>query len=249
MVAVEPPSRWIARAEAYDAWFDQPWGLVASAVEYRMLLDVACPIAGHTMLDAGCGTGRFMHLLEAQGANVVGVDRDPDALAIAHTRTTGALILGDTHQLPLSDRSVDVAFAVTVCEFTANPARVVAELARVTKPGGRVVVGSLNRTSPWGCWNRRQFSAPPWNTARFLDRRTLLGLGAPYGPSRLQAGLYAPRTLPMIEQWSPTLESLGRHLAPRLGAFQVLSIQIPESTETADDDGRARGRADGRFHR
>ncbi len=155
------------------------------------------------------------------------VDRDADALAIARTRTTGVLLLADTQQLPLPDRSVDVAFAVTVCEFTADPARVVAELARVVRPGGRVVVGSLNRASPWGCWNRRRFDTAPWNTARFLDRRTLLSLGAPHGRCRLEAGLYSPRALPMIDRWSPILECLGGRLVPALGAFQVLTIRIP----------------------
>ena len=221
----------------YDAWFDQPWGRFAAATEHRMLLDAAGPIAGATVLDAGCGTGRFMHRLEADGAGVIGVDCDADALAIARTRTSGVLLLGDTHQLPLPDQSVDVAFAVTVCEFTADPARVVAELARVVRPGGRVVVGSLNRTSPWGYWNRRQFSTAPWNTARLLDRRTLLGLGAPQGRCRLRAGLYAPCALPMIERWSPILEHLGRHVAPGLGAFQVLTVRIPEQSTFTDAAG------------
>jgi ubiquinone/menaquinone biosynthesis C-methylase UbiE len=225
--SVEPPSRWTAPADAYDAWFERPWGRHAAATEHRMLLAAAGAVEGTRVLDAGCGTGRFMHRLEAEGAGVIGVDRDADALAIARTRTTGVLLLGDTHQLPLADRSVDVAFAVTVCEFAADPARVVAELARVVRPGGRVVVGSLNRTSPWGCWNRRQFDTAPWNTARFLDRRTLLGLGAPHGHCQVQAGLYSPRALPMIERWSPILERLGRRLAPTLGAFQLLTIQIP----------------------
>jgi SAM-dependent methyltransferase len=227
MVTTVPSSRWSAAADAYDAWFDRPWGRHATAVEHRMLLDASGPVSGRAALDAGCGTGRFMRRLETEGAMVLGLDRDADALAIARTRTTGALLLGDTHQLPFEDRSVDIAFAVTVCEFTADPARVFAELARVTRPGGRVVVGSLNRTSPWGCWTRHQFTEPPWNTARFLDRRTLLRLGAPYGRCTLRAGLYAPAALPGIERWSPTVEHIGRRLVPRLGAFQVLTIQLP----------------------
>jgi len=227
MITIVSSTRWSAAADAYDAWFDRPWGRHATAVEHRMLLDAAGPVSGRAVLDAGCGTGRFMHCLESEGALVLGVDRDPDALAIARTRTMGVLLLGDTHQLPLEDRSVDIAFAVTVCEFTADPVRVFAELARVTRPGGRIVVGSLNRTSPWGCWNRRQFTKPPWSTARFLDRRTPLRLGAPYGRCTLRAGLYAPSALPGIRRWSPTVKRIGGRLAPRLGAFQVLAIQLP----------------------
>ncbi len=233
MITVESPSRWIAPAGAYDTWFDRPWGRHATAIEHRMLLDAAGPISRRVVLDAGCGPGRFMCRLESEGAAVIGVDRDPDALAIAATRTAGALLLGDTHQLPLPDGSVDVAFAVTVCEFTAAPARVFAELARVTRPGGRVVVGSLNRNSPWGWWNRRQFTKPPWNTARFLDRRALANLGAHHGRCRFSAGLYAPGALPMLERWSPILEGLGRRLALRLGAFKILTIDIPPTGSDA----------------
>lgn len=235
MITVESPSRWTAPASAYDAWFDRPWGRHATAIEHQMLLAAAGPIAGRVVLDAGCGTGRFMCRLESEGAAVIGVDRDADALAIAATRTAGALLLGDTQQLPLPDRSVDIAFAVTVCEFTADPARVLTELVRVTKAGGRVVVGSLNRHSPWGWWNRRQFTKSPWNTARFLDRHMLMDLGAPHGPCRLSAGLYAPSALPMLERWSPILERPGRRLAPRLGAFQVLTIELPSAGPDGDD--------------
>jgi hypothetical protein len=69
----------------------------------------------------------------------------------------------------------------------------------------------------------------PWNTARFLDRGTLLRLGAQNGRCTFRAGLYAPAVLPGVERWSPTVESIGRRLAPRLGAFQVLAIQLPST--------------------
>ena len=81
--------RWSAAADAYDAWFDRPWGRHATAVEHRLLIDAAGPITRRVVLDAGCGTGRFMHRLEAEGATVTGTDRDPDALTIADTGTTG----------------------------------------------------------------------------------------------------------------------------------------------------------------
>ncbi len=85
--------------------------------------------------------------------------------------------LADVHALPIATASVDLACAVTVCEFAAEPGAVIAELVRLTRPGGRVVICSLNPHSPWGRWNREQLNQPPWSNARFLDRDSLTGIG------------------------------------------------------------------------
>lgn len=227
----EPPSRWEADAVAYDAWFDRPWGSYASRVEHDLLLDAIGPVAGLDVCDAGCGTGRFTARLEADGARAVGVDRDPAELTVARTRVHGELIEADVHHLPFPDGHFAVTVAVTVCEFTADPAAVIEELARVTRPGGRVVIGSLNRDSPWGWWNRHHFRQPPWNTARFLDRHELDRIARPHGRTTWTHGLYAPAALPGISRWGPLLERIGQRIAPRHGAFDVLTIALWDPAE------------------
>jgi SAM-dependent methyltransferase len=221
-------SRWRADAAAYDTWFDQPWGRYASSIEHDLLFDAIGPVAGLEVCDAGCGTGRFMTRLEAEGARVVGVDADPPSLAVARTRVTGELVEGDVHQLPFDDDHFDVTVAVTVCEFAADPAQVIAELVRVTRPGGRVVIGSLHRSSPWGWRNHRQFSKPPWNTARFLTRDDLEPIARDHGTTTWRHGLYAPTAFPGLATWGPLLERIGRRIAPRHAAFDVLTITLPE---------------------
>ncbi|MDP9465143.1 MAG: class I SAM-dependent methyltransferase, partial [Actinomycetota bacterium] len=223
----DPTSRWTADARAYDAWFDQPWGAYASGVEHHLLLDSAPPLAGLEVCDAGCGTGRFATRLEAAGARVTAVDRDPAALSIARTRLRGDVVEGDIQRSPFPDDTFDVTFAVTVCEFTADPAATIGELIRITRPGGRVIIGSLNPNSPWGYWNRRQFHKPPWDTARFLDHDHLDRLASQHGTTRLSTGLYAPTTLPWLPRWGPGLERLGRRVAPRRAAFEVIAITRP----------------------
>jgi len=89
-----------------------------------------------------------------EGAQVIGVDHDPPALALAAHRVAGPLLVAGVYQLPFPDSDFDATFAVTVCEFTPDPAATIAELVRVTRPGRQVLVGSLNRRSPWGSWNR-----------------------------------------------------------------------------------------------
>ncbi len=221
------PVRWDADIRAYDTWFEHPWGAYASSVEHELLIDSTPPLDGLEVLDAGCGTGRFAARLEAEGANVTAVDTDRAALDLARTRLQADIIVADIAHLPLPDASFDVTFAVTVCEFTRDPDAAIAELAHVTRPGGHVVIGSLNRHSPWGHWNRRQFDAPPWSTARFLDRDHLDRIGHRHGTTHWRNGLYAPTALPGLRTWGSTIERIGRHVAPRHAAFEVLSITLP----------------------
>jgi ubiquinone/menaquinone biosynthesis C-methylase UbiE len=213
-------------ARAYDAWFDRAWGSYAFQIEQRALLQSLESVDGRMVLDAGCGTARFSDVLIRNGARVVGLDVDNAMLSIAAERTNARLILGDALSLPFRDRAFDVAVAVTVCEFVGQPGRVVAELARVVRPGGRLAVGALNRSSPWGLAHARRFRRPPWQGARFLTLQELRTVGAALGRARITSALYLPGALPGRTRIGPVVESLGR-LVPRLGAFRVLVVDLP----------------------
>jgi ubiquinone/menaquinone biosynthesis C-methylase UbiE len=213
-------------ALAYDSWFDAGWGRHAFSVEARALLRAAGPLAGLRVLDVGCGTGRITDVLARSGANVVGLDLDPAMLTVAARRTSAPFILGDAASLPFSDGSFDLTVAVTLCEFVADVGAVFAELARVTRPGGRFIVGSLNPRSPWGWLGRKRFVEAPWTEARFLTRKQLLELGSRQGAATLAGVLCAPEGLPFLGFTGPGLEALGR-LAPGIGAFQVLTVTLP----------------------
>lgn len=217
-------SRWVADAERYDQWFDQPWGHFASRVEREAVLAAAGDLTNRVVADIGCGTGRLTAHLEHIAGKVVGIEPDQAMLAVATHRVRGPLLVGDGHRLPIRDAAVDVAIAVTVCEFTTKPTLVFAELARITRPGGRIVVGALDRHSPWGIANRHQFDQPPWDSATFLSATDLTNLGTPHGPTTVSPALYAPAPLPLIETWGPALETLGRRLAPHWAAFNVLTV-------------------------
>ena len=134
-------------ARRYDRWFDQPWGRWAFAVEAEALLRALRPARDVRVLDAGYGTGRFASMLAAQGAAVVGLDPDPGMLAIATRRLPGTCARGTIEHLPVRSAAGDVAVAVTVLEFVADPGAALAELARITRPGGRIVVAALNPRS------------------------------------------------------------------------------------------------------
>lgn len=96
-------------------------------------------------LDAACGTGRYAAYLTARGHTVVGVDASPQMLARARARVPGAdFRLGHLEALPIEDQSADLAIcalALTHCIDLAPP---IQELARVVRPGGRVIVSDIH---------------------------------------------------------------------------------------------------------
>jgi SAM-dependent methyltransferase len=102
--------------------------------------------AGQVALDAGCGTGRALpHLRGAvgPGGSVLGVDLTPEMLATArrHGRHRhGWLVLADARRLPLRDGGIDAAFAAGLLPHLPDAGGGLAELARVTRAGGRLAV-------------------------------------------------------------------------------------------------------------
>lgn len=96
-------------------------------------------------LDAACGTGRFAELLHAAGHRVVGVDASEDMLAIARERVPeGTFHVGALDHLPLADDSVDVIVCALALVHVPDLGPVIAELARVLRPGGDLVISDLH---------------------------------------------------------------------------------------------------------
>jgi len=97
-----------------------------------------------TVADLGCGTGGLLEALSPFVASVVGVDSSAAMLSAARKRTARLpnvrLERGAMEALPLDDASLDAALVVLVLHHLPEPARALAEAARVLRPGGRLVV-------------------------------------------------------------------------------------------------------------
>ncbi|OFW58654.1 MAG: methyltransferase type 11 [Actinobacteria bacterium RBG_16_64_13] len=143
--------------ERYEQWFATPLGRLVRETEGRLILEMLDPGWGEDILDAGCGTGVFTLDCLAAGARVTGLDISEPMLALATEKTAGYpfdAVQGDMLALPFADRTFDKAVSVTAIEFIADARKAVDELFRVTKPGGLVVVGTLNSLSPWATRRR-----------------------------------------------------------------------------------------------
>ncbi|WP_189112988.1 methyltransferase domain-containing protein [Pilimelia terevasa] len=109
--------------------------------EALALLD---PRPGERLLDAGCGAGEVARQLGAAvgpGGEVVGLDLSRDAIAVADSRSGGPpvrYLTGDVAALDFPDGYFDGVRTERVLQHLPEPDRAIAELARVTRPGGRL---------------------------------------------------------------------------------------------------------------
>ena len=112
--------------------------------------------AGASAADVGAGTGFLTEGLLERGVRVVAVDQSPAMLAelgrkfarqlgpLHGDRPGLELRAGDAAALPLADGEVDYAFANMFLHHVEDPAGAIRELARVVRPGGRVVITDLD---------------------------------------------------------------------------------------------------------
>jgi SAM-dependent methyltransferase len=100
------------------------------------------PVGDERALDVGTGTGALALALAALVAEVTGVDSEPDLLERARQRApaNASFVVGDATALPFADGSFDLAATQKVLHHVHRPELALAELARVTRPGGRVLV-------------------------------------------------------------------------------------------------------------
>jgi 2-polyprenyl-6-hydroxyphenyl methylase/3-demethylubiquinone-9 3-methyltransferase len=106
--------------------------------------------SGKAVLDLGCAGGFMAEALADRGAQVTGIDPAEEAIAAAraHAAATGRAIRYDTgmgEALPYPDAGFDAVVCVDVLEHVQDLDRVLAEVARVLKPGGLFLFDTINR--------------------------------------------------------------------------------------------------------
>jgi len=106
-------------------------------------------LSGRLVLDVGGGPGFFVRALRRAGARALCVDADAGELAGSGCAGPGS-VLGSALDLPLASHCVDVTFSSNVLEHVPDPKRMLAEMVRVTRPGGVVFCTFTNWLSPWG---------------------------------------------------------------------------------------------------
>ncbi len=132
------PQNLFADGNAYERLMGR-WSRLAGA----QFLDWLDAPANLNWIDVGCGNGAFTEALIARAAPlaVTGIDPSDGQIAFARTRPGAKMAefrVGDAQALPFPDNSFDAASMALVIVFVADPAKAVAEMARVVRPGGLV---------------------------------------------------------------------------------------------------------------
>jgi len=118
---------------------------------YHQLLDelemrVVAPLAqGKQVLEVGCGTGLILGRLARHAQSAIGIDLSPGMLR--HARARGLQVAcGSATSLPFASNSFDLVCSFKVLAHVPDIATALAEITRVTKPGGRIALEFYN---PW----------------------------------------------------------------------------------------------------
>jgi SAM-dependent methyltransferase len=144
--------------------------LPAQAVE-DALLRLAPDAARGRLLDIGTGTGRVLELLAPHFRQSLGVDASKAMLALARSRLAQpglahcAVRLADMYRLPLTDASFDTAVLQMVLHYAEDPAGVIAEAARVLRPGGKLIVIDLTPHAREDLMSKRAHRWPGFSDA------------------------------------------------------------------------------------
>jgi SAM-dependent methyltransferase len=146
-----------ARYDGHADWYDKTFRSLSAEAGSAGLLgrllgsaDVDDPVC----LDIGCGTGLHFEAVQARGYAVVGVDVSWDQLRVAASRNR-RLVQADAGRLPLPDASVS-AVAMTFIHSDVDDFHVVVgEVARVLRPGGRLVYLGAHPAYVAACIDRR----------------------------------------------------------------------------------------------
>lgn len=187
---------------------------------FRSLVPAADPGPPLLALDLGCGAGTYVRMLAGLGYRSVGLDYSLPSLeraVAADPGRTGRYLAGDAYHLPFRDASVDLLVSIGVFQALGQPERAVAEMARVLRPGGTLLIEALNSRSLVARARRiharlrhlppRVLTHEPAVISRLLHRRGLAVV-------RRIALALPPRRFPGLQaalDWAPVRRAVSAH--------------------------------------
>ncbi|MFO7864559.1 MAG: class I SAM-dependent methyltransferase [Salinivirgaceae bacterium] len=175
-------------AQSYDAYYKTETGKQIDVIEKNVLKTLLQDVVRGEMLELGCGTGHWTQFFAGLGFDVTAIDNSRAMLERASTKKIKATFReANAQNLPFDDEAFGIVASVTMLEFVDNQEQVLAEMMRVLKPGGYLLLGCLNADSVLG---KNKQNDDTFREADFFTKDQLYKKLEHIGKVRYKCGVY-----------------------------------------------------------
>lgn len=136
---------WDASADAWIRDLGEDGDFGRRYVMDAPMMERACAEPVASALDVGCGEGRFCRMLKSRGIGTIGLDPTGRLLETARQRDPeGTYVLSGAEAMPIPSASIDLTISYLSLIDIEHLEPAIAEMVRVTRPGGRLLIANLN---------------------------------------------------------------------------------------------------------
>ncbi|PTN05953.1 class I SAM-dependent methyltransferase [Mangrovibacterium marinum] len=159
-------------ANAYDSYYETEFGKKVDELERAALLEVMKDVPRGKLLELGSGTGHWTEFFLEQGFTVTASEVSDAMFAHARQKLAGRVEFrkADMMNLSIESESVENIAVITALEFVEDQMQAFAQMYRVLKPGGWLIVGCLNDSSVLG---KNKADDPVYCHGEFMTKNDL----------------------------------------------------------------------------
>jgi SAM-dependent methyltransferase len=220
-----------------------------------VVVDIADPTRGETVVDVGCGTGNAALLAAKRGARVIGIDPAERLLEVAAAAATkrdldAEFVVGEAASMPVETAEADLVISAFGVIFAPDPAAAAAEMTRVLRPGGRIVLaawvpeGAISRAVRITREAMTEALGEPAPAPRFgwHEQEALSGLFAPHGlkvatsEHRISFTADSAGEFVTREERNHPLAVAAQNVVERAGRGEELRRRLLELYEKSNED-------------
>lgn len=185
-------------ANNYDGYYNTPLGSKIDRIEKSVITNYLQHVADNKLLELGCGTGHWSEHLSDMGFNVTATDISEAMLAIALKKNLEnvSFLNADANNLPFNNESYNTLVSITMLEFVEDVNKVLAEMYRVLKPNGLLVLGCLNINSELG---KQKHKDDTFKNAKFFTKTELIELLKFFGNAQITECVYLNNNFELLD--------------------------------------------------